>query len=101
MTRITVLIFSACMPFMVFTYWLRGIDLPSIFVLLVFCFLVVAATVQLVDRDAVQRRVGAPLVVAGEDRVEVPVDEQPEPPEAPRQARSARSANVASQCSPM
>ena len=34
---ITVLIFSACMPFMVFTYWLRGIDLPSIFVLMAIC----------------------------------------------------------------
>ncbi|HWC76488.1 MAG TPA: hypothetical protein VG778_03450, partial [Blastocatellia bacterium] len=44
---ITVLIFSACMPFMVFTYWLRGIDLPTIFVMLAFSFLVVAATIQL------------------------------------------------------
>ena len=44
---ITVLIFSACMPFMVFTYWLRGIDLPSIFVLLMASFLVVAVAVQL------------------------------------------------------
>ncbi len=44
---ITVLIFSACMPFMVFTYWLRGIDLPSIFVLMAAGFLVVAVAVQL------------------------------------------------------
>jgi hypothetical protein len=44
---ITVLIFSACMPFMVFTYWLRGIDLPSIFVLMAASFLVVAVAVQL------------------------------------------------------
>ncbi len=44
---ITVLIFSACMPFMVFTYWLRGIDLPSIFVMLAFSFLVVVAAVHL------------------------------------------------------
>jgi len=44
---ITVLIFSACMPFMVFTYWLRGIDLPSIFVLMMASFLVVAVAVQL------------------------------------------------------
>ena len=44
---ITVLIFSACMPFMVFTYWLRGIDLPSIFVMLAFAFLVVVAANQL------------------------------------------------------
>src|SRR6185295_17316331 len=42
---ITVLIFSACMPFMVFTYWLRGIDLPSIFVM--FSFLVVVVAVHL------------------------------------------------------
>ena len=44
---ITVLIFSACLPFMVFTYWLRGIDLPSIFVLMTGAFLVVAVAVQL------------------------------------------------------
>lgn len=44
---LTVLIFSACMPFMTFTYFLRGIDLPSIFVLLVFGFFVVAVSIQL------------------------------------------------------
>ena len=44
---ITVLIFSACMPFMVFTYWLRGIDLPSIFVMLAFSFLVVVVAVHI------------------------------------------------------
>jgi hypothetical protein len=44
---ITVLIFSACMPFMVFTYWLRGIDLPSIFVMLAFSFLVVVVAVHM------------------------------------------------------
>src|SRR6185436_2917523 len=44
---ITVLIFSACMPFMVFTYWLRGIDLPSIFVMLAFSFLVVIVAVHM------------------------------------------------------
>ena len=44
---ITVLIFSACMPFMVFTYWLRGIDLPSIFVMLAFSFLIVVAAVHM------------------------------------------------------
>ena len=43
---ITILIFSACMPFMVFTYWLRGIDLPSIFIMLGFAFLVIVATIQ-------------------------------------------------------
>lgn len=44
---VTVLIFSACMPFMVFTYWLRGIDLPSIFVLMAASFLVVTVAIQL------------------------------------------------------
>lgn len=44
---VTILIFSACLPFMVFTYWLRGIDLPSIFVLMGASFLVVALAVQL------------------------------------------------------
>ncbi|MBO0859431.1 MAG: hypothetical protein J2P21_13300 [Chloracidobacterium sp.] len=29
---LTALIYSACMPFMAFTYFLRGIDLPSIFI---------------------------------------------------------------------
>ncbi len=38
---LTVLTFSACMPFMVFTYFLRGIDLPSIFVVLILGFLIV------------------------------------------------------------
>ena len=44
---VTVLIFSACMPFLVFTYWLRGIDLPSIFVMLSICFLEVAVCINL------------------------------------------------------
>ena len=43
---ITVLLYSACMPFMTFTYLLRGIDLPSIFVLLTFDFIVVAVGIQ-------------------------------------------------------
>jgi len=43
---ITMLAFSACMPFMVFTYWLRGIDLPSIFVLMTTAFLLVTVAVQ-------------------------------------------------------
>jgi hypothetical protein len=38
---ISALIFSACLPFITFTYFLRGIDLPSIFVVLVMDFLVV------------------------------------------------------------
>lgn len=40
---ISALIFSACLPFITFTYFLRGIDLPSIFVVLVMDFLVVLA----------------------------------------------------------
>ena len=43
---ITVLLYSACMPFMTFTYLLRGIDLPSIFILLTFDFIVVAVGIQ-------------------------------------------------------
>lgn len=38
---LTGLIFSACLPFMTFTYFLRGIDLPSVFVLLALSYLVV------------------------------------------------------------
>jgi len=44
---ITVLMFSATAPFMSFTYLLRGIDLPSIFVVLAFNFLVVIAAIEL------------------------------------------------------
>jgi len=40
---LTLLIFSACMPFMVLTYLLRGIDLPTIFLLLAGCFVLCAA----------------------------------------------------------
>ena len=43
---ITILLYSASMPFMTFTYLLRGIDLPSIFILLVFNFIVVAVGIQ-------------------------------------------------------
>ncbi|MBN1675727.1 MAG: hypothetical protein JXR37_32085 [Kiritimatiellae bacterium] len=39
-------IFSACMPFMVFTYLLRGIDLPSIFVILSLVLLAIAVCIQ-------------------------------------------------------
>jgi hypothetical protein len=35
---LTLLIFSTCMPFMVLTYLLRGIDLPTVFFILVNCF---------------------------------------------------------------
>jgi hypothetical protein len=43
---LTALIYSACMPFMAFTYFLRGIDLPSIFISLGVGFVVVIACVQ-------------------------------------------------------
>jgi hypothetical protein len=46
-TILTILTFSACMPFMVFTYFLRGIDLPSIFVVLILGFLIVIVCSQL------------------------------------------------------
>ncbi len=40
---LTLLIFSACMPFMMLTYLLRGIDLPTIFWVLASCFVICAA----------------------------------------------------------
>jgi hypothetical protein len=43
---LTALIYSACMPFMAFTYFLRGIDLPSIFVSLGIGFVMVVACAQ-------------------------------------------------------
>ena len=43
---LTVLLYSACMPFMTFTYLLRGVDLPSVFILLALDFIVVAASIQ-------------------------------------------------------
>jgi hypothetical protein len=43
---LTILIFGACMPFMAFTYFLRGIDLPSIFIMLAFGFILVIAWTQ-------------------------------------------------------
>ena len=43
---LTVLLYSACMPFMTFTYLLRGVDLLSIFILLALTFIVVAVGVQ-------------------------------------------------------
>ena len=43
---LTVLLYSACMPFMTFTYLLRGVDLPSVFILLAFDFVVVAVSIQ-------------------------------------------------------
>jgi len=44
---ITVLFFSACMPFMAFTNLLRGVDLPSVFFILFVLFLAVCALNQL------------------------------------------------------
>lgn len=41
---LAVLIFSACTPFMTFTYFLRGIDLAGIFFVIGFDFLTVAVT---------------------------------------------------------
>ena len=43
---LTILLYSTCMPFMTFTYLLRGIDLPSICILLVFNFLIIAVCIQ-------------------------------------------------------
>ena len=44
---VTVLFFSACMPFMAFTNLLRGVDLPSVFFILFVLFLAVCALNQL------------------------------------------------------
>jgi hypothetical protein len=44
---VTLLFFSACMPFMAFTNLLRGVDLPTVFITLFFLFLVVCALNQL------------------------------------------------------
>jgi hypothetical protein len=41
---LVLLFFSACMPFMAFTNLLRGIDLPTVFFILAFLFLIVCAT---------------------------------------------------------
>jgi hypothetical protein len=43
---LAVLIFSACMPFLTFTYLLRGIDLPTILLLMGFSFGVVLLAIQ-------------------------------------------------------
>jgi len=43
---LTVLFFSVCAPFMVFTNLLRGIDLPTVFMLLVVAFLVSILSLQ-------------------------------------------------------
>jgi len=43
----TILLVSLCMPFMVFTYLLRGIDIPSMFLVLVMLLIEVLAVTQL------------------------------------------------------
>lgn len=43
---ITVLLYSICIPFMVFTYLLRGIDIPTMFVTLVPMFLMTILAIQ-------------------------------------------------------
>ncbi len=44
---LTLLYFSASVPFMTFTFLLRGLDLPSIFIVLVFNFMIVTIAIQL------------------------------------------------------
>jgi hypothetical protein len=44
---LTALIYSACLPFLTFTYLLRGIDLPSIFLSLAIAFLMNAIVIML------------------------------------------------------
>jgi hypothetical protein len=44
---ITILIYSACVPFMAFTYLLRGVDLPMVFFMLAIGFIEVLAAAQL------------------------------------------------------
>lgn len=43
---VALLFFSACMPFMTFTNLLRGVDLPSVFFILLCLFLIVCCAVQ-------------------------------------------------------
>ncbi|MDM8548502.1 hypothetical protein QUF72_00640 [Desulfobacterales bacterium HSG2] len=43
---ITLLIFSACLPFMTLTYLLRGVDLPSVFVILAMAFIAITIAIQ-------------------------------------------------------
>jgi hypothetical protein len=42
----TVLFFSACMPFMAFTNLLRGVDLPTVAFILIYLFLVICVAIQ-------------------------------------------------------
>lgn len=43
-TMLAILIVSACLPFMVFTYFLRGIDLVTVFFALAFAFLIIVSS---------------------------------------------------------
>lgn len=43
---LTLLLFSTSMPFLTLTYLLRGVDLPSIFIMMVLNFIVVVLTIQ-------------------------------------------------------
>ena len=44
---LTIIIFSACLPFLTFTYFLRGIDLPSMLVVLAIGFIAVTLSSQI------------------------------------------------------
>ncbi len=44
---LTIIIFSACLPFLTFTYFLRGIDLPSMLVVLAVGFIAVTLSTQI------------------------------------------------------
>lgn len=44
---LTVIIFSACLPFLTFTYFLRGVDLPSMLVVLALGFVAVTLSTQI------------------------------------------------------
>ncbi len=44
---LAVLIYAACMPFMTLTWLMRGVDLPTIFLVILIGFCVVATTIQL------------------------------------------------------
>ncbi|MEE4355809.1 MAG: hypothetical protein V2I97_05020 [Desulfococcaceae bacterium] len=43
---ISLLFFSVCLPFMTFTYFLRGVDLPSVFITLSMAFIGITAAIQ-------------------------------------------------------
>ena len=43
---LTILLYSTAMPFMTFTYLLRGVDLIAVFILLAFSFIMIAVNIQ-------------------------------------------------------